>query len=62
MSETLQWLLCGLIGAIALFYLLRSAGVLGGRAAACGHCAKCSAAGRIAMALKQMDREKQEQS
>jgi len=55
MSETLQWLLCGLIGAVALFYLLRAAGVLGGRAAEGGHCARCHAASRMVDELKQID-------
>jgi hypothetical protein len=57
MSETLQWLVCLLIGAAALLYVLRAIGVFGKHAAAGGHCAKCHAANHMAEALRQLDEE-----
>lgn len=57
MSVTLQWVICSLIGAAALFYLLRSAGLLGHRPVSAGHCAKCHVADRMVEALNQATRD-----
>jgi hypothetical protein len=46
MSIAMQWLLCSLIGALAVYGILRGSGLLTRKGGHCGSCGSCSSGKR----------------